>query len=86
MDLHKPKPIRNWRELLTEVGTIVPSPDHLPASFSIGSISGAGGGSGAIAGLRVAGTGTGTTSTDAAWLSPALAVCVWKSISEKQSP
>jgi hypothetical protein len=23
MDLHKPKPIRNWREFLTEVGTIV---------------------------------------------------------------
>ena len=23
MDLHKPKPIRNWRELLTEVGVIV---------------------------------------------------------------
>src|SRR4051812_24150623 len=23
MDIHKPKPIRNWRELLTEVGTIV---------------------------------------------------------------
>src|SRR4051812_18928866 len=23
MDIHKPKPIRNWRELLTEIGTIV---------------------------------------------------------------
>src|SRR6201989_1175489 len=23
MDIHKPKPIRNWRELLTEVGVIV---------------------------------------------------------------
>ena len=23
MDVHKPKPIRNWRELLTEIGVIV---------------------------------------------------------------
>src|SRR6185295_14952839 len=23
MDIHKPKPIRNWRELLTEMGVIV---------------------------------------------------------------
>ena len=23
MDIHKPKPVHNWRELLTEIGTIV---------------------------------------------------------------
>ena len=32
MDIHKPKPIRNWRELLTKIGFIVPP-------FSFGSAS-----------------------------------------------